>query len=66
MRRRRVQHRRLGRDALGIADALGLRTFAFCGLSIGGMIGQWIAVHAPERLTHLVLANTTRAWPIRR
>jgi 3-oxoadipate enol-lactonase/4-carboxymuconolactone decarboxylase len=49
----------LARDALGIADALGLRTFAFCGLSIGGMIGQWIAVHAPERLTHLVLANTT-------
>jgi len=49
----------LARDALGIADALGLRTIAFCGLSIGGMIGQWIAAHEPERLTHLVLANTT-------
>ena len=49
----------LARDALGIADALGLRTLAFCGLSIGGMIGQWIAAHQPERLTHLVLANTT-------
>jgi 3-oxoadipate enol-lactonase/4-carboxymuconolactone decarboxylase len=33
--------------------------FAFCGLSLGGMIGQWLAAHAPERLTHLVLANTT-------
>ena len=49
----------LGRDALGIADALGLRSVAFCGLSIGGMIGQWIALNAPDRLTHLVLANTT-------
>src|SRR5262245_39298812 len=49
----------LAGDALGIADELGLATFAFCGLSIGGMIGQWIAAHAPDRLTHLVLANTT-------
>ena len=39
----------LARDALGIADALGLRTIAFCGLSIGGMIGQWIAANEPER-----------------
>ena len=50
---------RLGRDVLGIADTLGLRTFAFCGLSIGGMIGQWLGFTAPERLSHLVLANTT-------
>ena len=49
----------LGRDALAIANALGVQTFAFCGLSIGGMIGQWIAAHAEARLTHLVLANTT-------
>jgi pimeloyl-ACP methyl ester carboxylesterase len=40
---------RLGRDALGIADTLGLRTFAFCGLSIGGMIGQWLGFTASER-----------------
>lgn len=49
----------LGRDALALADALGLPTFAFCGLSLGGMIGQWLAIHASDRLTHLVLANTT-------
>lgn len=49
----------LARDALAIADAAGAHTFAFCGLSIGGMIGQWLGAHAPERLTHLVLANTT-------
>ena len=49
----------LGRDALALADALGFERFAFCGLSIGGMIGQWLGVHAPERLTHLILANTS-------
>ena len=49
----------LAKDALAIADAAGATTFAFCGLSIGGMIGQWLGAHAPDRLTHLVLANTT-------
>jgi 3-oxoadipate enol-lactonase/4-carboxymuconolactone decarboxylase len=49
----------LGRDALAVADAAGLETFAWCGLSLGGMIGQWLAVHAPNRVTHLVLANTS-------
>src|SRR6187401_423495 len=49
----------LGRDLIALVDALGIETFAFCGLSIGGMVGQWVAAHAPERLTHLVLANTT-------
>jgi 3-oxoadipate enol-lactonase / 4-carboxymuconolactone decarboxylase len=49
----------LGQDVLALADARGLRRFAFCGLSLGGMIGQWLGAHAPDRLTHLVLANTT-------
>ena len=49
----------LGRDVLAIADACAVERFAFCGLSLGGMIGQWLAAHAPPRLTHLVLANTT-------
>jgi len=50
---------RLGRDVLALADALGLSQFAFCGLSLGGMTGQWVAANAPERVTHLVLANTS-------
>jgi 3-oxoadipate enol-lactonase/4-carboxymuconolactone decarboxylase len=49
----------LGRDALGLAEALGISRFAFCGLSLGGAIGQWLALNAPERVTHLVLANTS-------
>jgi 3-oxoadipate enol-lactonase/4-carboxymuconolactone decarboxylase len=50
---------RLGRDVLGIADALRIEKFAFCGLSMGGMIGQWLAASTPDRITLLVLANTS-------
>ena len=49
----------LGRDVLGLADLLGVRQFAFCGLSLGGAIGQWLGVNAADRLTSLVLANTS-------
>ncbi len=49
----------LGNDALALANALGIDRFAFCGLSVGGMIGQWLAAHAATRLTAAVLANTS-------
>jgi 3-oxoadipate enol-lactonase len=49
----------LARDALALADALGIRQFAFCGLSLGGMIGQWLGANAADRVTHLALANTS-------
>src|ERR1035438_7472474 len=49
----------LARDALALADALGIRQFAFCGLSLGGMIGQWLGANAGDRFTHLALANTS-------
>jgi 3-oxoadipate enol-lactonase len=48
----------LGRDVLDLLGALNVATFAFCGLSMGGMIGMWLAVHAPERLQKLVLCST--------
>lgn len=48
----------LARDVLGLADSLGITKFAFCGLSLGGAIGQWLGVNAADRLTSLVLANT--------
>ncbi len=49
----------LARDILAIADALNIQSFAFCGLSLGGMIGQWLGAAFPQRLTGLVLANTS-------
>jgi 3-oxoadipate enol-lactonase / 4-carboxymuconolactone decarboxylase len=49
----------LGRDALALVDTLKISKFAFCGLSMGGAIGQWLALNAPERITQLILANTS-------
>ena len=48
----------LGRDVLQLLDALNLQRVNFCGLSIGGMTGMWLAVNAPHRLVKLVLSNT--------
>ncbi|MFW5744508.1 MAG: alpha/beta fold hydrolase, partial [Spirochaetota bacterium] len=48
-----------GRDALAVADAAGVERFAFCGLSLGGMVGIRLAADASERLESVVLANTT-------
>jgi 3-oxoadipate enol-lactonase len=49
---------RLARDALGLLDALSLPQVHFCGLSLGGQVGQWLGANAPARLHKLVLANT--------
>ncbi|WP_020655304.1 3-oxoadipate enol-lactonase [Massilia niastensis] len=49
---------RLGRDVLALLDHLGIERAAFCGISMGGVTGQWLGIHAPQRLTRLVLANT--------
>jgi 3-oxoadipate enol-lactonase len=49
----------LGGDVLALTDRLGIGQFAFCGLSLGGMIGQWLAASAPERVSAVVLANTS-------
>ena len=49
---------RLGEDVVSLLDALGLDLVDFCGLSMGGAIGQWLGIHHPHRLRKLVLANT--------
>jgi 3-oxoadipate enol-lactonase len=48
----------LGRDVLALLDTMNLERVHFCGLSMGGMIGMWLGVHAPDRLERLVLCNT--------
>lgn len=55
----------LGRDALGLLDDLCIERTSFCGLSIGGMVGMWLAAKAPERVHRLVLCCTAPILPPR-
>lgn len=48
----------LGRDVLALLDALDIPRAHFCGLSMGGLIGQWLGINAGERLNKLVVCNT--------
>ena len=54
---------RLAQDVLDLADSLDIEQFDFCGLSLGGMTGQWLAAFAAHRLRSLVLANTSAHFP---
>jgi 3-oxoadipate enol-lactonase len=49
---------RLGRDVLELLDALQIERAHFCGLSLGGMVAQWLGIHAPDRINRLILSNT--------
>lgn len=49
----------LGRDVLALLDELGIERASFAGLSIGGMVGMWLAAHAPARIDRLVLVCTS-------
>ena len=45
-------------NVLGLMDALNIQKAVVIGLSIGGIIGQYLAVHHADRLEKLVLSNT--------
>jgi 3-oxoadipate enol-lactonase len=47
----------LGGDVLGLLDELGLARVHFGGLSLGGITGLWLGLHAPDRLASLMVAN---------
>jgi 3-oxoadipate enol-lactonase len=53
----------LGGDVLAMLDRLGIRRAAYCGLSIGGMVGQWLAINAPDRIEQLILICTSPHLP---
>jgi len=48
----------LGTDVLGLMRDYGITTAAYCGLSLGGMMGLWLAANAPERISSLVVCCT--------
>ena len=48
----------LGRDVLAVLDALNIERAHVCGISMGGLTGQWLGVHASDRIDKLIVANT--------
>jgi 3-oxoadipate enol-lactonase len=48
----------LGSDALDLLNRLGLERVSFCGTSLGGMTGMWLAINAPDRIERLALCCT--------
>ncbi|OKI01100.1 3-oxoadipate enol-lactonase [Streptomyces sp. CB02923] len=45
----------LGGLVLALADSLGIDRFAYAGISLGGAVGAWLAVHHPDRIASLAL-----------
>ncbi|MCO1656875.1 3-oxoadipate enol-lactonase [Pseudonocardia humida] len=53
----------LAGDVLALLDELGLDRVAWCGLSMGGMIGMYLGSEAPHRLSSLTLCCTSSYFP---
>src|SRR5450432_543601 len=55
----------LGGDVLALLDHLAIDRASFCGVSLGGMVGMWLATHAPSRIDRLALVCTSAFLPPR-
>jgi 3-oxoadipate enol-lactonase len=55
----------LGKDVLELLDALGVEKTAFCGISMGGMTGIWLAMNHPRRFSRIALCNLAVWMPPR-
>jgi len=53
----------LGTDAVALLDALEIDRVHWVGLSMGGMIGQFVALHHADRLRSLALCDTAAIMP---
>ena len=53
----------LGGDVLDLLDRLDVDRFRYAGLSLGGMVGMWVASHVPDRVEWLALLCTAAYLP---
>lgn len=53
----------LGGDVIALLDGLGLGRVCYVGVSLGGMVGLWLAAHAPERIERLVCICSSAYLP---
>jgi 3-oxoadipate enol-lactonase len=49
----------LGGDVLELLDELGVARAHLCGASLGGLVGMWVAIHAPERVERLATCGSS-------
>jgi pimeloyl-ACP methyl ester carboxylesterase len=49
----------LARDCLAVLDGYGLDSAHVAGASLGGMLAQWLGVHAPERVRSLTIMSSS-------
>lgn len=56
----------LASDALAIIDALRLGPVHYYGVSLGGLVGLWIAAHQPRALRSLTVSNLAARLPLPR
>jgi 3-oxoadipate enol-lactonase/4-carboxymuconolactone decarboxylase len=48
----------LANDVIQLMDKLNIEAAYFCGLSMGGLIGQYLGINHPNRFKKIVLSNT--------
>jgi 3-oxoadipate enol-lactonase len=53
----------LGAGVLALLDGLGVERAGYCGISLGGMVGMWLAANAPSRIAALGLVCTAAHLP---
>jgi 3-oxoadipate enol-lactonase len=53
----------LARDTVELLDDAGVERASFCGVSLGGMMGMWLGIDAPERIDRMVLCCTSAHMP---
>jgi 3-oxoadipate enol-lactonase len=53
----------LGRQVLALLDTRGIDQVHYAGVSLGGMIGLWLAANAPDRISSLGLICTSAYLP---
>ncbi|EGT4252662.1 3-oxoadipate enol-lactonase [Citrobacter amalonaticus] len=49
---------RLGQDVIDLLDYLDISAAHFCGISMGGLTGLWLACHQPQRLLSVTVINS--------
>jgi 3-oxoadipate enol-lactonase len=53
----------LGADVLRLLDEFDIKSAYYCGVSLGGMVGMWLAANAPDRIEALALCCTSACLP---